>query len=164
MKRLFAIIAALCIVGDTAFAVVWQCQMPGGTYNINTLQIVSISTHEYVLNGVARVTELTIGTASHVTARFYYLEPLVSTSSGPLARAQGIIDRVQERANQAVERAGQDRVWMKVTKDYPATTHAHTVEYRVDSKDQIQTIYNSVLAAWRPNTNAVVRLVISPTE
>jgi len=165
MKRLLAAIAAaLCFAGNAAVAVVWQCQMPGGTYVVNTVQIVSISTHEYVLNGVARVTELTIGTASHVTARFYYLEPLVSTSSGPLARAQGIMDRVQDKANQVADRVGQDRVWMKVTKDYPATTHAHTVEYRVDSKEQIQTIYNSVFNAWRPNTNSIVRLVINPSE
>ncbi|MBM3859002.1 MAG: hypothetical protein FJ395_05045 [Verrucomicrobia bacterium] len=161
MKRPFAIIAVFALSVVAANARRWECYLPTGTYMVNTVQIVSISTHEYVLNAVARVTELTIATTSHVTARFYYIEPLASTGSGPAARLSDLMDRVQEKAGAVAERLGQDEVWKKVVKDYPATTHAHTVEYRVDSKEQIAQLFQSAVTAWRTGSNSVIRVTAS---
>jgi hypothetical protein len=137
--------------------------MPTGTYMVNTVHIVSISTHEYVLNAAARVTELTIGTTSHVTARFYYLEPLVSTDSGPGARLGALLDKVQEKAGAVTDRLRQEQIWKKVVKDYPTTTHAHTVEYRVDTKEHIDTIFQSAVLAWRTGSNSIIRVSV-PSE
>lgn len=160
MKRQLAIIAALTLAGIAATGARWECQMPTGTYILNTVHIVSISTHEYVLNAAARVTELTIGTTSHVTARFYYIEPLVSTGTGPTARVSELLDRVQERAGAVADRLGQEQIWKKVVKDYPTTTHAHTVEYRVDSKEHLDQIFQSVVTAWRSGSNSVLRVTV----
>ena len=145
MKRQLAVIAVFCFGCVATRAARWECYMPTGAYMLNTVHIVSISTHEYVLNAAARVTELTIGTTSHVTARFYYLEPLISTDSGPTARVGVLLDKVQEKAGAVADRLGQEQIWKKVVKDYPTTTHAHTVEYRVDTKEHIDLIFQSVV-------------------
>jgi len=133
----------------------WQCEVPGGAYVVDTTQIVSISTHEYVVDGAARVTELTIATRSAVTARFYFLEPPLRPGSG---RAQEIFDKVEERAGLVAERLGQDAVWRKVVKNYPTTTHAHTVEYRLETKEQIQKLFDSVNDAWRGNKDVAIKV------
>ncbi|MEI6351988.1 MAG: hypothetical protein WCP06_12890 [Verrucomicrobiota bacterium] len=41
------------------------------------------------------------------------------------------------------------RSWKKVVKTYPGSTHAHTIEFRLDSKDQLQKIFNSADQALR---------------
>jgi hypothetical protein len=163
MKRQLAVIAAFCLATAAARAGRWECYTPSGTFMVNTVQIVSISTHEYVLNGAARVTELTIGTTSAVVARFYYIEPLVSAGSGPTARVADLLDRVQEKAGAVADRLGQEQIWKKVVKDYPATTHAHTVEYRVDTKEHIDMIFKSAVAAWRTGSNSIIRVSV-PSE
>ena len=39
------------------------------------------------------------------------------------------------------DRTGQGDVWKKVVKNYPATTHARTVEYRLTSREQLNKIF-----------------------
>jgi hypothetical protein len=162
MKRPLAVIAAVCIAA-AAHAGRWECYTPAGVYMVNTVQIVSISTHEYILNAAARVTELTIGTTSEVVARFYYIEPLVATDTGPAARAGAILERVQGKAEAVADRLGQEHIWKKVNKDYPATTHARTVEYRVDTKEHIEMIFRSAVTAWRTGSNTIIRVSV-PAE
>jgi len=162
MKRSLAAMLIASWITHTAHARRWECYLPSGTYMVNTVHIVSVSTHEYILNAAARVTEVTIGTVSHVTARFYYIEPLVSTGSGPGARVSELLDRVQEKAGAVADRLGQEQIWKKVNKDYPATTHAHTVEYRVDTKEHLDLIFQSVVTAWRTGSNSVLRITVSP--
>ena len=43
---------------------------------------------------------------------------------------------------------GADQVWNRVVKSYPTTTHAHTVEYRVESEDQLKQIFASAQRAF----------------
>ena len=45
-------------------------------------------------------------------------------------------------------------VWEKVIKNYPATTHAHTVEFRLSSKANLQQIEQSLEQAWTYNKGA----------
>ncbi|MCX7886794.1 MAG: hypothetical protein N3B01_06005 [Verrucomicrobiae bacterium] len=161
MKRPLAILGCCSWLMGLASGARWECYLPSGTYIVNTVHIVSVSTHEYVLDAAARVTELTIGTTSHVTARFYYIEPLVAGSSGPAARVSELLDRLQEKAGAVADRLGQEQVWKKVVKNYPVTTHAHTVEYRVDSKEHLDAIFRSVVTAWRTGSNSVFRISLS---
>ena len=42
-------------------------------------------------------------------------------------------------------------VWEKVIKNYPATTHAHTVEYRLTNKANLAQLEQSVEQAWTTN-------------
>ncbi|MDP9291811.1 MAG: hypothetical protein M3O82_05550 [Verrucomicrobiota bacterium] len=130
---------------------VWKCKLPGGTYEVALRSIVAVSTQDYIVDNVARVNELNIDTTGNMVVRFYYLEPL--TPSSPVGLGQATIDKVKDVLNEAAERTGQDAVWKKVVKNYPTTTHAHTTEYRVDSKEDIDKLFKSAEAAFRSGKN-----------
>ena len=123
---------------------------------VNLATVTSVSTHEYVVNATARVTEFTIGTTGAVVARFYYIEPMVPKS--PIGFGQSIIDKAQEKVEEAADRADVEQVWKKVVKDYPATTHAHTVEYRLDSVDEVTKLEKSIEDAWRTNKDVSTKV------
>jgi hypothetical protein len=136
----------------------WRADLPGGTYEVAIRSIISVSTHQYVVDGVARVTEMNIETPGSIEVRFYYLEPVVSTS--PIGIGQSTLDKVQELANEASNRVnpGDSPPWEKVMKSYPTTTHAHTVEYRLDSQDDVQNLFNSADQAFRTGQNTEIRV------
>ena len=48
-------------------------------------------------------------------------------------------------------------VWEKVIKNYPATTHAHTVEYRLSTKANLQQIEQSLEQAWTTNKGLSIK-------
>jgi hypothetical protein len=135
----------------------WRCDLPGGTYEVAIRSILSVSTHEYLVDGVARVTEMNIDTPGNLAVRFYYLEPL--TPSSPVGIGQSTIDKVQELAQEAAGRVSPGQSpWEKVIKSYPTTTHAHTVEYRLDSLDQLNSLFQSAEQAFRLNQNTEIKL------
>lgn len=125
---------------------VFRAKLPGGTYEVALRSIIAVASHEYLVDGVARVTEVNIDTAGTLLARFYYLEPAAPGTGLGLANAG--IEQAQRLLKEAAEKTGQD-VWKKVIKNYPTTTHARTVEYRVESLEQLTLIYESAEAAFR---------------
>jgi hypothetical protein len=127
----------------------WRCVLPGGTYEVALRSIVSVSEHEYLVDGVARVTEVNVDTVGNMAVRFYYLEPM--TPNSPVGLGQTAINKAQEIAQNLAERTGQEEVWQKVVKNYPTTTHAHTIEYRLDSKDALDKLFKSADEAFRKN-------------
>ncbi|MDD5351167.1 MAG: hypothetical protein PHQ12_13230 [Chthoniobacteraceae bacterium] len=139
--------ALLCAGAQAAF---WRCELPGGVFMVSLPSVSLVSIHEYVVDGAARVTELTVGTNSAVVARFYYLEPMVPQSpAGGIG--QTLVDKAQQQARDAAARTGMEAVWQKVVKNYPVTTHAHTVEYRLETLDQLKRVQKSLEDAWRAN-------------
>ena len=130
----------------------WRCNLPGGSYSVALRSMVSVSLSEYLVDGVARVTEVNIDTAGNALARFYYIEPTTPTS--PIGLGQATIEKTQQLLQEGAQRSGQD-VWQKVIKNYPTTTHAHTIEYRVQDKDTLQRLYTSAEAALRLNQNTI---------
>ena len=159
MRKIFFLVVLLSSGVTAVQAAFWRCELPGGVYLVNLSTISSVSTHEYVVDGAARVTELTIGTTGDVVARFYYLQPLVPKS--PIGLGQSVIDKVQERAQDVagrVEGAGGEPFWKKVVKNYPSTTHAHTVEYRLDNLDDVEKLRKSLEAAWRNNSETSIKI------
>ena len=138
----------------SSFAAHAKCQvltiyLPGGTFTVVITNIVSVSTHEYLVDGVARVTELNIDTIGNVVARIYHLEPLVPKS--PIGLGQSVIDKVEEKTKEVGQRTGMDEVWKKVVKNYPVATHAHTVEYRVENKEDLAKLQLKIecVCGWR---------------
>ena len=130
----------------------WRCELPGGIYLVALRSIVSISTHEYVVDAAARVTEVTVATASTVEARFYYLEPVTATPSSPAVQTLDTLrQHVQDLSTAHPE---VEAVWQKVVKSYPTTTHAHTVEYRLTSKADCQSLYDSLEQSWTTGKGA----------
>lgn len=130
----------------------WRCNLQGGSYSVALRAIVSVSSHEYLIDGGVRVTEVNIDTTGNALARFYYLDsPQVNTPSNIGAAT---IQKTQELLQEGAERSGQD-VWKKVVKTYPTTTHAHTIEYRVADKNTLTQLYESAESALRLNKNTV---------
>jgi len=130
----------------------WICVTPGGTYEVALRSMVSVSSCEYIVDNVARVNEVNIDTGGNMAVRFYYLQPM--TPNSPLGLGQSTINKLQEVVTEAAQRTGQDEIWKKVVKNYPTTTHAHTIEYRVDSKDDLEKIFASAELAFRTGTPA----------
>jgi hypothetical protein len=139
----------------------WICNSPGGTYEVALHTIVSVSTCEYIVDGIARVSEVNIDTNGNMAVRFYYIEPL--TPNSPLGLGQATIDKAKEIAQEAADRTGQD-AWKKVVKNYPTTTHAHTIEYRVDTKDDLMLLFTSAEKAFRTNTAATLTVGDTASE
>jgi hypothetical protein len=119
---------------------IWRCNMPGGTCQILVSAMLSVTSHEYIVDGAARVTEVNVDTSGHLALRFYYIEPAVTSGPGGLGAAT--LGKVQSLLTEAAERSGTD-AWKKVVKSYPATTHARTVEYRVAKRESLDAIFAS---------------------
>jgi len=133
----------------------WDVTLPGGSYSVRISFMTAVSIHEYVVDGAARVTEVNIGTVGSDLVRFYYIEANVPSAPGGVG--QSVINEVQDKINEGTTRAGLDDAWQKVVKNYPATTHAHTVEYRLSSKEALQKLYTSALRSFKTATAASIK-------
>ncbi len=124
----------------------WQAAFDnGGHYLVKLNQITCASKHEYIGNGAARVIEVTIGCDAAVVARFYFLEPLGKDT--PVSAGNVIMNRVQDVAKETAGRVSPTIAKLNVVKDYPNTTHAHTVEYVVQTEATLSSLYSSLMQA-----------------
>ena len=135
---------------------IWRCELPGGIYEVMVRAMVSVSSHQYIVDGIARVTEVNIDTQGNSAVRFYYIEP--NTPKIPLGVGQATVERLSDLAKEAAQRTDKDEIWKRVIKAYPATTHTHTVEYRVASEEQLRTIFTSAQTAFESGTGATLRI------
>ncbi len=125
---------------------VWEAALPGGVYTVRLGSISTVSISEYISNSTTRVYEVNVVASGSSLARFYYLEPV--TDKSPLNVGQVVIDRVQQVAEEAGSRTGLSDVYKKVVKDYPNTTHEHTIEFRLASLEELQSLHNSARKAF----------------
>lgn len=124
----------------------WQASFGnGGHYLVKLGSIISASKHEYISDAAARVVEVTIGNSSSVVARFYFFEPVLRDT--PIAAGQMIINRAEDIKNQVAARVAPSAGKLQVVKNYPTSTHAHTVEYAIQSEAALGSLYNSIMAA-----------------
>jgi hypothetical protein len=121
---------------------------------VRAINAVSIS--EYIVDGTARVTEVNLDTVGGLLPRFYFLEPVSPES--PLGIGEATIDKVEELVEEAADRTGQSALWSQAVKNYPTTTHAHTVEFRVDSRESLEKIYQSADKAFRLQRGDTVKM------
>lgn len=124
----------------------FRCTLPGGIYEVAVRSIVAVASHEYLVDGTVRVTEVNIDTTGSLLARFYFIEPAIPTTPGGVGAA--VTEKAQQLFQEAATRTDAE-VWKKVVKNYPTTTHARTVEYRVADKAQLTKIYTAVEEAFR---------------
>ncbi|MFT3992294.1 MAG: hypothetical protein QM680_12880 [Luteolibacter sp.] len=117
-----------------------------GEYNALLARITSISRHKYLLDNTLIVDEVTIDTDGQALARFYHLTPLADASSSSTAKS--LSERSQELSEKTGEGANTD-VRNMVVKKYPETTHARTIEYRLLSTSQLDTLFNGAKTAWQ---------------
>ncbi len=127
----------------------WQASVGGGHYMVALDRISAVSRHKYVLNGNLIVDEVTVDTVGNSLVRFYFISPITDAMGGTNtgSAASRIVERGRELVDKAASAAGTDAHNM-VVKNYPDTTHARTIEYRVHSAQEIGALYNSVRTAW----------------
>ncbi len=124
----------------------WECETSGGRFVARLDQISSVSEHTYLIDGGVRVYECTVGTTGGIVARFYFIEPVTDNST--LTTGKASLDRLRSMANKVTNKTGQGDLDTIVTKHYPDTTHAKTVEYRLRYKDSIGKIYAHAHKIW----------------
>lgn len=123
----------------------WTAKMPAGEFIVRLDQISSVSTHAYLVDASAHVTEVTVATTGSEIARFYFISPVppkVPTSIG-----QSGVDMLNNKAREMADQTNAGD-WQKVVKNYPTSTHAHTIEYRLDSLGALDKLFKSVKKAW----------------
>ncbi len=136
---------------------IWRANLPGGTYEIVVGAIISVSSHEYVIEpGTTRVTEVNVDTTGQLAVRFYYIEPAIPAPPGGIGAAS--IEKVKSLVAEAGERTGASELWKNVRKTYPNTTHAKTVEYRVASRESLSKIFSSASQCLRTGREDEVKI------
>lgn len=127
----------------------WQASVGGGHYMVALDRISAISRHKYVLNGNLLVDEVTVDALGQSLVRFYHISPLTDAlgASATANAAARVVERGRELVEKAAETVGTGAHNM-VVKNYPDTTHARTIEYRVLSETELGALYNSVRTAW----------------
>ena len=126
----------------------WEAEFERGHYLVWLNSISSISKHEYVADTAARVVEVNIATNSSVQARFYFLEPVTKQiDSGVLGASQSALEKAKAVVTGVAERVAPGSTDMRVVKNYPTSTHAHTVEFILETEDELNSLYASLTQA-----------------
>lgn len=130
----------------------WQANVGDGQYMVAIDRISAISRHKYLLDGAIIVDEVTVDALGQALARFYFLSPLTDAITGNAAgnAASHVVDRARELVDKGTKDAGTN-VHNMVVKKFPETTHAHEIEYRVLSAEELTALYTSVRTAWETN-------------
>jgi hypothetical protein len=132
---------------------VWTGSLKGGRYVVKCAQIIALSKHEYVADAAARVVEVNLALSTSMVVRFYYLEPVRLEGGGVVAAGQQAIDKARQMVQTAAERISPSLTQPKVVKSYPASTHAHTVEYVISDEARLNSLFDSLEAAFRAPGN-----------
>lgn len=129
---------------------IWIATIPGGQYIVSLNTITSLAKQSYILDNNLVIYELTIETLGSALARFYYVEPFIEGKNISLLnsgkqKATEITEKIAERLGDA-----EDVITLQnsVVKQYPTTSHAKTIEFRLPSKSAINSLYSSVSNAW----------------
>jgi hypothetical protein len=123
----------------------WQASLPGGHYMVAIDRIASISMHQYVLDANLLVDEVVVDTNGRGLARFYYVTSVAEASGS--AAAGRVVAKGRELLDRAGQRAGTD-VHELAQKNYPTTSHAGMIEYRILDRRDLEELYKSLKNAW----------------
>ncbi|MEM1158796.1 MAG: hypothetical protein AAGH72_11145 [Verrucomicrobiota bacterium] len=128
---------------------IYMVTLPGGEYMVDLGRVTSVSLHKFYVDGAFAVHEVTVDTTGNTVARFYFVERN-KDATAPRGIGQSLLDRAQNKVDEVKERAGlPDLLDEAVVKSYPTTTHAHTVEYRISSKEQLEKLYQDIKSKWQ---------------
>ena len=123
----------------------WQASVPGGHFMVAIDRISSISMHQYVLDAQLLVTEMVIDTSGRSLARFYFVTSVAENSGS--ATAARVVEKGRDLLDRAGQRAGTNALDL-AQKNYPTTSHAGMVEYRMMDLRDLNALYKSVQNAW----------------
>ena len=124
----------------------WQGSINGGEIMVAVDRIGAISKTQYLLDGGLLCTEVVIDTlGGQSLTRIYHVVP--ASEAVAANAATKIVDRAKEVLDNNAARTG-SKLHELVQKSYPATTHAHTVEFRVMQLQDLEALYASLKSAW----------------
>ncbi|HBE21873.1 MAG TPA: hypothetical protein DDW21_00100 [Verrucomicrobiales bacterium] len=124
----------------------WQGNINGGEIMVAVDRIGAISKTQFLLDGGLLCTEVVIDTlGGQSLTRIYHVVP--ASEAVAANAATKIVDRAKEVLDNNAARAG-SKLHELVQKSYPATTHAHTVEFRVMQLQDLEALYASLKNAW----------------
>jgi Ni/Co efflux regulator RcnB len=133
----------------------WQATLPSGNYMVSIDRISSISMHEYVLDSQLLVTEMVVDTSGRALARFYHVASVTEAAAGTTTAKAA--ERGRQLIDQAGERAGTN-VHNLAQKNYPTTSHAGMVEYRVLNLNDLKALYKSLQSSWESNRGKTITI------
>ena len=135
--------------GNNTALPMWRCTLPGGSYSVALRAVVSVSTHEYLVDGTVRVTEVNIDTGS-------VLRSITSNRTRPMHRSASTRARskAQQLLTEAAGRSGRSvEEVIRITDN-----HSRALSMRLTEKSQINTIFASAEEAFRLNRNTTLKV------
>ncbi|MGF1677839.1 MAG: hypothetical protein ACFCUX_01450 [Candidatus Methylacidiphilales bacterium] len=157
IKQIGAAWLLLCLAitstyGQESTPVIFSVELPDGEYRVNVRQVVSVSVHRYLVDGILTVDELTVDTSGNTVARFYVVDRNQEVRA-PGGLGQSLIDQAQSKADSLKDRSGVAAlIDRSVVKSYPTTTHARTVEYRLGDKKVLMDLFRALSRSWAAST------------
>lgn len=133
----------------------WDGRLKGGNYIVRCNSIIALSKHEYVSDGVARVVEVNLTLNSAQVVRFYFLEPVRLEGGNMVNAGQQALDKARGLVEQAAGRISPTLTEPKVVKNYPASTHAHTVEFVLKDEATLNSLFGSLERSLRTGQGRV---------
>ena len=113
----------------------FRAKLPGGLYEVAVHAIVAVTSHEYVVDGIARVTEVNVDTNGSLLARFYYLEPQQPNSPRPMQGCESSVNavfrpwRVRNECSQEMPTASRSGGLLSLWWDSPQRRSRISAEY-----------------------------------
>ncbi|MBE7495018.1 MAG: hypothetical protein HS117_08735 [Verrucomicrobiaceae bacterium] len=136
----------------------WDGRLKGGNYIVRCNSIIALSKHEYIADGVARVVEVNLTLSSSQIVRFYFLEPAkIDTGSSMVNAGTQALERARGMVEQAAGRVSPSLTEPKVVKSYPASTHAHTVEFVLKEEARLNSLFQSLERGFRSGQGRIWR-------
>lgn len=135
----------------------WKAELPGGNFLVAHAAIQAVATQQYILDGAARVVEVNVITTGPFQPRFYFVEPLPASALAPaVPGAATAIARAEATAQTLAARVVPgDPPWARVAKSYPTTTHAGTIEFRLETREQLDQLFESAERSWTSRQSEV---------
>ncbi len=118
----------------------WKALIGESIVSVPLTSIEHFGVQTYDVDGVARVRELTITTKSQSMIRIYHMAPLSAVAANA--------ERTLKALGGIAERVADEELNVPV-KVFPATTHAHMVEYRTGEKADIDKLYQHLETAMK---------------
>ena len=135
----------------------WDGRLAGGNYLVRCSAILALSKHEYIADAAARVVEVNLTMSTSMVIRFYYLEPVRLEGGGTLGAGQQALDKALALAQKPAARVSPSIVEPKVVKNYPASTHAHTIEFVIKDERRLNSLYDSLNRSFRSGQGRIWR-------
>ncbi len=133
----------------------WDGRLTGGNYIVRCNSIIALSKHEYISDGIARVVEVNLTLNSAQIVRFYFLEAAKVEGGSMVNAGQQALDRARGMAEQAAGRVSSTLTEPKVVKNYPSSTHAHTIEFVLKEEAKLNSLFNSLERSFRSGQGRV---------